>query len=371
MTHFSTDKERIKNLYREGKVEDAWLLSTRLMDKYADDPDYFNDHAVIAHSLGKNIDAKDAIKKAKKLAPYDENIRSNYSAIVNQKINHSSGTMTLQDIQNLVGKVHQDKIIQMLNAIEGTSVTIIQGDQQLKINNFSKSLAITSGPVTYCQDGLATVVDSSFMTNKNFIDAYESGKATNSWGRDIHWRMYNACWAAKQAKNLDGDFVECGVNKGGSAITVIKYTDFQDTNKKFWLLDTYRGVDNSLLSKTEKNMGIGTRYNNNYNDCYDEVLELFEGYSNVEIIKGRVPETLSQVTADKISYLHIDMNNATPEIAAAEYFWDRLVSGAIMLLDDYAWRTHKVQKEEFDKFASKIGIEILSMPTGQGLIIKN
>ena len=352
-------------------MEEAWLLSTSLINNYSDDPDYFNDLAVIAHSLGKDIAAKDAIKKAKKLSPHDENILNNYTAIVKQKNTDPSDTISLQEIQNQIGKVHQDKIIQMLNAIEGASLTINHGDQQLKINNFSRSLALTSGPATYCQDGLATVVDSSFMKNEKFINAYESGKATNSWGRDIHWRMYNACWAANQVKNLDGDFVECGVNKGGSAMTVIQYINFRNTTKKFWLLDTYEGVDESLLSKAEQKMGIGTKYNNNYNECYEDVQQLFAGYPNVQIIKGRVPETLSRVTSDKISYLHIDMNNAAPEIAAAEYFWDRMVSGAIMLLDDYAWRTHKVQKEEFDKFAKKLDIDILSMPTGQGMIIKN
>jgi len=68
--------------------------------------------------------------------------------------------------------------------------------------------------------------------------------------------------------------------------------------------------------------------------------------------------------------LHIDMNCTLPEIAAAEYFWDRLVSGAAMLLDDYGHGGHEEQKYAFDGFAKRKGVEILSLPTGQGLIIK-
>jgi O-methyltransferase len=90
----------------------------------------------------------------------------------------------------------------------------------------------------------------------------------------------------------------------------------------------------------------------------------------VQIIKGVVPDTLAQVKAEKICYLSIDMNNAAPEIAAAEHFWDRLVSGGIIILDDYGWAKQINQKIAFDKFADKRGVSPLSLPTGQALIIK-
>jgi O-methyltransferase len=64
------------------------------------------------------------------------------------------------------------------------------------------------------------------------------------------------------------------------------------------------------------------------------------------------------------------MNIAEPEIAALEFFWDKLVCGALVVLDDYGWLHYSLQKEEMDKFASKKGLEILTQPTGQGLLLK-
>ena len=64
------------------------------------------------------------------------------------------------------------------------------------------------------------------------------------------------------------------------------------------------------------------------------------------------------------------MNCVRPEIAAAEFFWPKLVSGGIMLLDDYGFSAHIDQKDAFDLFAARIGVQILSLPTGQGLMIK-
>jgi hypothetical protein len=41
-----------------------------------------------------------------------------------------------------------------------------------------------------------------------------------------------------------------------------------------------------------------------------------------------------------------------------------------MLLDDYGWKLHINQKHAFDAFAERHNVEILSLPTGQGLIMK-
>ena len=64
------------------------------------------------------------------------------------------------------------------------------------------------------------------------------------------------------------------------------------------------------------------------------------------------------------------MNCAAPEIAAAEFFRDNLVSGAVIVLDDYGWKGYIEQKKAFDDFASRKGVQVLSLPTGQGLIFK-
>jgi hypothetical protein len=206
------------------------------------------------------------------------------------------------------------------------------------------------------------------MKDPLFMESYELGKSTGSWGEsgNIQWRAFVACWAANKGKTLEGDFVECGVNKGGLARTVINYVDFPKLNKKFYLLDTFQGLSEKYISDEEKKRGIKP---GGYEECYDAVRKTFKDF-NVEIIRGTVPDTLPQVKAEKVCYLSIDMNCVAPEIAAAEYFWDKLVSGAVMVLDDYGWQSHYEQKLAFDRFAESKGVLVLALPTGQGLILK-
>jgi len=229
---------------------------------------------------------------------------------------------------------------------------------------------LVPGGFTYNQDGLATVTNCDFLNDPRFQEAYRLGEQTGSWqDAKIHWRVHVLCWAADRASRLEGDFVECGVNRGGFSRAIMHFVDFPKLGKTFYLLDTFRGLEDRLVSDAERKRGIGVGKWFQYKECYEEVCKTFEGFP-VIIVRGVVPETLPQVKAAKVCYLSIDMNCAAPEIAAAEYFWDKLVSGAVIVLDDYGWGGHEEQKLAFDRFAARKGVMVLSLPTGQGLIFK-
>ena len=245
--------------------------------------------------------------------------------------------------------------------------SLISDDRWSRLRNVGRFERVL-GPLTYNQDGLATVHNADFMTEPRFARAYALGRATGSWGVSaIQWRAYVACWTAERALGLDGDFVECGVNRGGLARAIIDYTGLDRTGRRFFLLDTFAGLVDRYITDEERALG---RTAGGYEECFEAVQRTFAPFANVVLIRGAVPDTLQQVSAEKIAFLSLDMNCAPPEIAAAEHFWERLSSGAAVLLDDYGWPGHIVQKRAFDEFASRRGVNVLALPTGQGLIFK-
>lgn len=232
-------------------------------------------------------------------------------------------------------------------------------------------IATNQGPISYINDGLITSHNCDFLKDDRFKKAYELGKATGSWTSvDIYWRAYVACWAGNYAKDLEGDFVECGVFKGGLSRAIIEYTEFNKRDKTFYLVDTFEGLDDKQVTNEERIHGIKSDNYPYYKNAFESVKNTFEKFHNVQLIKGRVPEVLPQVRADKVAYLSIDMNCKAPEVAAIEYFWDKLVDGAVVLFDDYGFYNHIEQKKALDLFAGSKNIEILTIPTGQGLMIK-
>jgi hypothetical protein len=225
------------------------------------------------------------------------------------------------------------------------------------------------GPITYDCDSLTTSNNCDFLKDERFAKAYQAAKDTKPWeGFTLQWRTYIVCWFADLVKNLEGDFVECGVNTGAYSNAVVHYINFENLNKDFYLFDTFQGLDTSQITEAEYKAGIGS-YLGNYVDVYEQVQNTFKDY-RVRVIKGLVPQTLTQCPSSKICYLSIDMNVTEPEIAAANYFWDKIVKGGVLILDDYGFPPHINQKLAFDQFAKEKKVSILSLPTGQGIIFK-
>jgi len=221
---------------------------------------------------------------------------------------------------------------------------------------------------SFYEDGLFTTTNADFRKTEHFKRVYAAAKATGSFGRwNVRWRIHVLCWAANHASAIEGDFVECGVDRGGTATAVITHTDFGRLGKRFWLLDTFKGLDPSQLTPEEASHAGYM----DYADCFEQVKSNFAGMDFVRLVRGTVPDTLENVTSEKIAYLHLDMNCTAPEVAALEYFWPKISPFGIVIMDDYGWPRHYQQKIGYDRFAQDNGLEILRLATGgQAIIIK-
>jgi len=229
----------------------------------------------------------------------------------------------------------------------------------------------------YDEDGLLTVHNHDFIQDPAFSKAYARAvQATGGKDYQIHWRIHVALWAASCAARIKGDFVECGVNRGFVSSAIMDYLDWSSLGRRFYLLDTFKGMDEAHVSEEEKAAGYleknAARLQSGfYISGVESVKKNFSQWKNVVIVEGSVPDTLAQVDAREVAYLHIDFNCSTPEVAAMEFFWGRLVPGALVLLDDYAYRGYQASKNGMDAFAARKRANILSLPTGQGLLVKS
>lgn len=224
----------------------------------------------------------------------------------------------------------------------------------------------TRQPHIYSEDGLSTHHNHRFVNDAEFAEAYARGVAANG-GHDhmMRWRAHIALWAATQAARLPGDFVECGVSTGFLSSAIMQKLRWNTLNKRFFLFDTWAGLDKRFVSESE-----ASRLGWYKTLSYADVEKNFSEFERVSMIKGPVPETLDRAAIDKVAYLSLDMNCTAPEIAAITHFWSRITPGGFIVLDDYAYSGYEEQYEAFNDFAAARGVEIASLPTGQGLLIK-
>lgn len=216
-----------------------------------------------------------------------------------------------------------------------------------------------------------------FLTDERFRRAYHRGMNSGhhlgegiNYDLGIEYRVYMILWAAHQAMRLEGDFVECGVNTGMYGLAICDYFDWNSRSREFWLFDTFNGIPESMITERERQLGRANHNGQHFSDCYELVQHNFRDYTGIHIVRGEVPATLAEFPNRRVAYLSIDMNIVEPEIAAIEFFWDRLIPSAVVVLDDYGWAEYRPQKEAMDDFAQRKGIMIATLPTGQGLIVK-
>ena len=233
---------------------------------------------------------------------------------------------------------------------------------------------LVQGPLTYNQDGLATRHSAEFMLDPRFLEAYRVGAENARAGTQVEWRVHVAAWCAMQAARLEGDFAECGVHTGILSGAVMTWLDFgRLAPRRFFLFDTWAGIPAEQVSEEERRAGV-LDMNRKYQDgdaTHAAVVKKFSRWPNAVVVRGRVPESLEAMKdSAKLAYLSIDMNVAAAEMAAIQVLWPRLVPGAPLLLDDYGWAAHANQKKAWDAWAGRTGVAILSLPTGQGLVLK-
>lgn len=237
------------------------------------------------------------------------------------------------------------------------------------------ALGLKPSRVDYDADGMRLVGKNlSALDAPDFGSAWKHAsdgfmRATGKPVSDIRLRALTAVWAARQALLTEGNFVECGVATGVLATVVCHMLDFGKLPRRYFLFDTFRGIPLDALSGMER--AFAKSHNDKYySDVYESTKQSFAKFPNVALVRGNLPDTLSEIPESPISYISMDLNSKTYEMQVIERLWPRLSVGGVVLLDDYGFNGHEDQFDAWNDFAESVGHPILQLPSGQGLMVK-
>jgi hypothetical protein len=245
--------------------------------------------------------------------------------------------------------------------------------------HLSAGSSLHNQPVTWHGDGLITSHTVNFLSDERFQQTLAFVRSQVSHPCYHEFRIYMAVSLAELARKVpDTIFVECGVGEGILSLAINHYLT---GIPRSYLVDTYGGIDPKYLEATELagQMSAEARSQQARAASYPKsdfasVQKRFEPYTNVHLVKGSVPDVLHANAAlfnKRVSWLHLDMNNAAPEYSALKFFWPKLSVPGFVLLDDYAFIRFLPQKQAIDRACEELGVaKPISLPTGQGLLIK-
>jgi O-methyltransferase len=146
---------------------------------------------------------------------------------------------------------------------------------------------------------------------------------------------------ARQAP-LDGYFAEVGVYKGGS----LKCLALSFPERQIIGFDSFEGLPGEQWTETEVHKP------GEFNDTSLEAVTSFlhDTSGNVNLVKGIFPDSAEHLKDLSFSFVHIDTDFYLSVKACLQWFWPRLVSGGIIVLDDYLWPNCPGVKQALDEF---------------------
>lgn len=144
-----------------------------------------------------------------------------------------------------------------------------------------------------------------------------------------------------KVKDMDGDVVEVGVYRGGSALEISKILN----NDNIYLFDTFEGLPQTNEHDNHHKKG-------DFNDTsYEQILELFKDNDNICIYKGVFPIENSEVLNDKkFKFVHLDVDIYDSYKNCLDFFHNKMVKGGIILFDDYNAGSCLGAKKAVDEF---------------------
>ena len=196
----------------------------------------------------------------------------------------------------------------------------------------------------------------------NFDEEYLELFKTVEYTLVDHARCYFLYKIAKNFAEMDGEAVEVGVYKGGTARILTSI--FSRQKKNIYLFDTFDG-----MPITDKNRDKHTE--GDFADCSLEAVEkLLSDLSNYKIYKGYFPKTASDIIKKKFCFVHIDVDIYQSVKDCCEFFYNKMVHGGIMVFDDYGWPSCPGAKEAVDEFFYDKREAVVYIPSGQAIVLK-
>jgi hypothetical protein len=188
-------------------------------------------------------------------------------------------------------------------------------------------------------------------------------------GKVRMYALYRALHHVVQNK-IPGDFVECGVWRGGSSMLAARtLMQLGDSGRKLYLYDTYRGMsepgeaDVSRDGEEARRQWSKSQKGDVNTWCYSSLEEVQKnlastGYPRDQLVfvEGKVEDTIPDTSPEKICLLRLDTDFYESTYHELVHLYPRLSKNGILIVDDYHfWQG---AKKAVDRYFQEAGIPV-------------
>lgn len=261
------------------------------------------------------------------------------------------------------------------------------GGMDIPVKKFDETMFSVSDVVLSNDDGIRIILcinsresyrtvcncikNAGYEENKNYVDGYTIGIAGIFGTREepyeeirpsasyAPWRKddaFNVVYTAiknntlvdiyrcfslwelikQTSKCAEGDLIEIGVWKGGSGALIAERVKMLAMNVTVYLCDTFTGV---VKTSERDSYYKGGEHADTSIRIVQQLMDKLV-LDNVNIVQGIFPEEVKDIFINKrYRFVHIDVDAYRSAKEVFEYVWPDVVSGGIVVFDDYGFPT--------------------------------
>ena len=201
-----------------------------------------------------------------------------------------------------------------------------------------------------------------WLKEKDFIKQFRALSPHNYFSME---RKFALKEFARSVVDLPGMAAECGSYTGASAWFIAN--ELQETD--IYLFDSFEGLPTPGRQDASP-PGVQQWQAADFAVSEDLILKNLSAFNNVRIMKGWIPERFPEVADKRFKLVHIDVDLYQPTLDSLIFFYERLVPGGIIVMDDYGFENCPGAYSAANEFMETRPENIIHLPTGQGIIIR-
>ena len=151
-----------------------------------------------------------------------------------------------------------------------------------------------------------------------------------------HYRLYELWQLCEQLKHVEGDVLEVGVWRGGSAVLIANRFASLNIQLAVYAADTFKGV--VKVTEADPSYKGGEHHETSVDIVQFLAHEI--NHKPIEILAGIFPDDTGDVIANnRFRLVHIDVDIYQSGKDVLEWVWPRLNIGGVVVFDDYGFST--------------------------------
>ncbi len=172
----------------------------------------------------------------------------------------------------------------------------------------------------------------------------------------------------QSAKLSEGSIIEIGVWRGGTGAIIAKGALECGLECPVYLCDTFNGI---VKAGAKDPSYLDGDLNDTSKEIAADLIFNQMGLNNVQILEGIFPdETAQGLAGEKFRFAHIDVDVYNSAKGIADWIWDKMIIGGIIVYDDYGFYPTPGITRFVDEQRSYKDRLVLHNLNGHGIVVK-